>query len=184
MSENGNSIFRVPITRDSRWNHKNTLKYDQTRVTYCKYIAIYIYIFFLSFFFLSPYLDNLDGDGKRRRTFSLEGRKEKKKGVESRVDSKLEEIEPVRFRCHIRRCEKKKKGEDATMAGESFAAFILLQWNYRFNHPFTIWMRLFVFFFAVRRSNSITVSITRREHFEALFSPLTKIIRLNTRILR
>lgn len=110
MSENGNSIFRVPITRDSRWNHKNTLKYDQTRVTYCKYIAIYIYIyFFLSFFFLSPYLDNLDGDGKRRRTFSLEGRKEKKKGVESRVDSKLEEIEPVRFRCHIRRCEKKKK---------------------------------------------------------------------------
>lgn len=57
---------------------------------------------------------------------SKEG-KEKKKGVESRVDSKLEEIEPVRFRCHIRRCEKKKKGEDATMAGESFAAFILLQ---------------------------------------------------------
>lgn len=39
---------------------------------------------------------------------SKEGKK-KKKGVESRVDSKLEEIEPVRFRCHIRRCEKKKK---------------------------------------------------------------------------
>lgn len=77
MSENGNSIFRVPITIPAkivkiRSNSRNMLQY----------IYRDIYIFFFLSFSLSPYLDNLDGDGKRRRTFSLEGRKEKERKVE------------------------------------------------------------------------------------------------------
>lgn len=57
MSENGNSIFRVPITIPAeivkiRSNSRNMLQY----------IYRDIYIFFFLSFSLSPYLDNLDGE--------------------------------------------------------------------------------------------------------------------------